>query len=405
MTLFPFPLCSNCCVQDGGIEVLPVDPGFDTSVNENGPFFNSKVLVSQEEGQNEEEVATPPFGAGQVHESLEAKQLREWLLPKTQFFFKHEGACLHIRHFLPQEANKLRGTIVYLHGLNCHVNGPGMATLGNAFAAAGFGMLSFDLVGNGYSEGLRSYVEDFETVFRSILHFVRLVMCKDSSDKNVAGTEEVFNLGIPDNMLFRIRSSPYFFMGESMGGMLATYASIRLKQACPPWLSQHHGTVLVAPALAVNVPPKAVVMLLRSVVVPLASKELMPQAVSSASKPEPSHVYRDPEQAKVAMQDDYHAFPGIGLQWRREMRWATAGAFAAIFSTIDDDMTSVDCPLLVLHDPLDQITKVDGSRRLVQVAASQDKELIERPGALHDIVSNEFDWFMGKVLPWLVQRC
>jgi len=399
MPLFSLPLCSNCCAQGGGTEIVPIEEGLQRSLGENGLFFDTGVVIEEEQSKIEGEKA------GVFEESAEAKRLRDWLLPRTPFFFNDDGVRLHVRHFLPTDTNNLRGTIFYLHGLNCHINGPGFASMGNAFAAAGFSMLSFDLVGNGYSEGLRAYVEDFEDVFKSILSFVRLVMCKDCSDKDLTCMEQPYHFGIPDDMLNRIRSQPYFFMGESMGGMLAMYASIRLKQTSAPWHSQHHGTLLVAPALAVNVPPRPVVCLLTSVVVPLASKELMPKAVSSSAKPELTHVYRDPEHAKAAMQDDYHAFPGIGLHWRREMRWATAGSFAAIFSKINDDMKEVDCPLLVLHDPQDQITKVDGSRRLIQVAASKDKELVERPGALHDMISNEFDWFMGKVLPWLVQRC
>jgi len=85
--------------------------------------------------------------------------------------------------------------------------------------------------------------------------------------------------------------------------------------------------------------------------------------------------------------------------------WAAESAFAAMALKIDDDMKDVDCPLLVLHDPNDEVAKVDGSRRLVQIAASQDKELVECPGATHNVISNKLHLFMGKVLPWLVQRC
>jgi len=82
-----------------------------------------------------------------------------------------------------------------------------------------------------------------------------------------------------------------------------------------------------------------------------------------------------------------------------------AAAVASLYLTIDDDMRGVSCPLLVLHDPRDQISKVDGSKHLMQISPATDKELVECPGALHDIILNEFDLFMGKALPWLVQHC
>jgi len=397
-------------MQHGDAEVISVEEGFKKSLNENKPFCGTGVSVFEEDGVADTcvYVAEEDDVAFQMSNKLcqasgKEMQLFQWLLPKTPFFFVHDGVRLHVRHFLPEEPAKLRGTIFYIHELNSHVNRPAVASVGKAFASAGFGLLTFDLVGNGYSDGLRAYVEDFENVFRSILHFVQLIMSADNG--NEAVTSEPSSLGIPDNMLRCIRTVPYFFMGESIGGMMAIYSSLRLKQTSPAWLCRHHGTVLVAPALAVKVPPRKVVSLLKSVVLPMVSKELMPQNVSNSAKSDPSHIYTNPEDAQAELQDDYHTFPGIGLHWRKEMRWGTGAAFADIFLTIDDDMRDVDCPLLVFHDPDDEITGVDGSRRLVQRAASQDKDLVECPGALHDIISNEFDVFMGKVLPWFVQRC
>jgi len=397
-------------MQDECAEVISVEEGFNKSLNENKPFFDAGAYVAEEDAVDDAcvFVADEDAVAFRMTNKLcqatgKEMQLLQWLLPKTPFFFVHDGVRLHVRHFLPEEPAKLRGTIFYIHELNSHVNRPAVARLGKAFAAAGFGLLTFDLVGNGYSDGLRAYVEDFENVFRSILHFVQLIMSADDGHK--AATSEPIGLGIPDNMLRCIGTVPYFFMGESMGGMMAMYSSLRLKQTSPAWLCRLHGTVLVAPALSVKVPPRKVVSLLKSVVLPMVSRELMPQNVSNSAKSDPSHIYKNPEDAKAELQDDYHMFPGIGLHWRKEMRWGTAAAFAAIFLTIDDDMRDVDCPLLVLHDPDDKITNVDGSRRLVQRAASKDKDLVECPGALHDIISNEFDVFMGKVLPWFVQRC
>jgi len=365
MPLFALPLCSMCCTSDGASDVIGVEEGLQRAINESAPFFESGTTVEEEDSEKADE-----------EENFVAKKLPEWWLPRTPGFFKLNGVHLHVRHFLPDEASKLRGTIFYVHGLKCHVNRPSLAILGNALTTAGFSMLTFDLMGNGYSEGLRDYVEDLEDVFRSVLRFVQIVMTEGHSDTDFACTGELFDLGISDDMLNSIRSLPYFFLGESMGGILAMYSSIRLKQASPPWLSRHHGVVLVAPALAVKVPPKEVVMLLKSVVVPLASKDMIPQAVSNLPAGQSSHVL-----------------------------WAAESAFAAMALKIDDDMKDVDCPLLVLHDPNDEVAKVDGSRRLVQIAASQDKELVECPGATHNVISNKLHLFMGKVLPWLVQRC
>merc|ERR550537_753216 len=107
-----------------------------------------------------------------------------------------------------------------------------------------------------------------------------------------------------------------------MGGMLAMYVSNRLSTLDDQsWVERHHGTVLIAPALSVNIPSRAVVLLLQAVVVPLASKQLMPQWVSKSSKPEPEYQYKDPKFAYMTELDDWHRFPGDGLAWKQNMRW------------------------------------------------------------------------------------
>merc|ERR1711920_159931 len=130
----------------------------------------------------------------------------------------------------------------------------------------------------------------------------------------------------------------------------------------------------------------------------------MPEGVSSSSKPDPALEIRDPEQRAMLELDDYHRFPGVGLGWKQKMRWGTASAFASLYAEIEDDMEDVECALLILHDPEDQITSASGSRRLIELAQSSDKTLVDAPNGLHDIISNQKDWALGVIAEWLVAR-
>jgi len=203
----------------------------------------------------------------------------------------------------------------------------------------------------------------------------------------------------------QLLSRPYFIMGESMGGMLAMYASLRLREAAPPWIDRYRGTVLSAPALAVDTPSPLVIWFLQSIVVPLAKEKLMPQGISKSSKPDPKLITLNAERTQMIELDDVNRFPDVALGWQQNMRWATASAFATIYSGIEDDMADVDFPVLILHDPGDAVCKCSGSERLFELAGSSDKAFVKKPGALHDIFANEFDWAMGQVLPWMQSRC
>lgn len=325
-------------------------------------------------------------------EAKNLEKLKARLQPKTPHFFSYNGDRLHVRHWLPASTATCKGTVFYIHGLNGHLNG--LASIQKAIAQAGFAVLGLDIVGHGYSEGLRSYVEDFEDVFDSVLHFVGLVMGSLADD-------DESDLGLSDSILKLMRSKPYFFLGESMGGMLAMYVSIRLHQDSGVCTERHEGTILIAPSLAVSIPSPPVVALLQTVVVPLAREQLMPESVSKASRPQPELQWRDPEEAHLRELDDWNRFPGVGLSWKERMRWATASAFASIYQGIDDEMKAVDFPFLVLHDPDDGICAYSGSEKLVELSPSQDKKLVEAKGALHDVSTNELPWVLDQILPWL----
>jgi len=318
--------------------------------------------------------------------------LRAMLLPQTPYFFYHDGKRLHVRHWLPPAGATISGTIFFMHGLNGHQNGVERGTFQNEFAKAGFAVAGFDCDGHGYSEGLRSYVEDFEDIFNEMLHFVGLVMGSvNDEDKD---------LGLSHEILAQLRSKPYFIMGESMGGMLSMLSTVRLyqKDVCA---KRPNGIVLIAPALKVDIPSAIVVTLLQTVVVPLFRTSLMPEAVSKASNPHPELCWKDPEKAAKEELDNWHRFPGLGLCWKDRMRWATASAFATCFQGIENEMAAVECPILVLHDPGDQITSFSGSEKLMELSPSQDKTLIKAKGALHDVCGNELEWSLKQILPWL----
>lgn len=324
----------------------------------------------------------------------EQKKLRAWLLPQTPHFFFHNGQKLHVRHWFPASTATLHGTIFYIHGLNAHINGPGLAKVAQALVEAGYAVLALDLPGNGYSEGLRSYVKDFEEVFSTCLRFIAVVI-GEAQGEGVPQT----SIGVPEKQARDLWRVPFFLLGNSMGGLLAMYVSLRLTSTS--WRKRHHGTILVAPALAVDLPSRAVVLLLQTMVVPIMGKRLMPEGVSKSSKPKPELIIRNPEDRAAHELDDWHRFPGVGLAWKQRMRWATAGAFSSLFLQIDSSMKQVACPLLVMHDPDDQICLIKGSQHLMEVAASSDKTLIEADGAMHGILANEFEWSLAQILKWL----
>jgi alpha-beta hydrolase superfamily lysophospholipase len=84
------------------------------------------------------------------------------------------------------------------------------------------------------------------------------------------------------------------------------------------------------------------------------------------------------EETKEMVKRDAWGVPG-GLSHAGRMRWATAVYLIDMLKDIDKNMKNVKCPLLIMHDPADAVTKIEGSKKLIEESATEveSKSLIE----------------------------
>ncbi|CAE8627897.1 unnamed protein product [Polarella glacialis] len=159
------------------------------------------------------------------------------------------------------------------------------------------------------------------------------------------------------------------------------------------------GIVLLAPALKVDMPPEAVIYLIRHAVVPLMPSSIMPAFLSMSASVPISAIIRDEEMADKVQKDNWGEAKG-GLGWRNGMRRVTINAFTLLMQSLPEVMSSSKGPMLVLHDPQDAIAHFGGSECLMELSPSTDKALIKMEDARHDIASNEPDTSASHVIEW-----
>jgi len=339
-----------------------------------------------------------------------AAHLKSWLLPQTQGFFEApSGHRLHVRAVLPSgdaSARTVKASIMYCHGLNSHVNSRGWA--GGFYprlAQEGFAIFAVDIMGHGYSEGERALIEDWDVVFEDLEHFTEALMgvAEDPPEK------EDFNAGVSDEVLKNLRRLPFFVVGTSLGGMISMYVGHRL-DGNERLQGRFRGAVLGCPALLVDLPPKAVQVLLRNLVVPLFKTSAMPTFISKSSKGQLGSSFNlsDPtqkEMAEMEIRDCAKRLPGVGLGWHDQMKWGTAGAFSKIYAQIEEDMEDVDFPFLIIHDPEDSVTLFAGSEKLMALSPSEDKTLhAMHAGGLHCLPLVEQETYVSIMTSWMKQR-
>ncbi len=227
--------------------------------------------------------------------------------------------------------------LVLVHGLKDHSSR--YAQFAIALAARGVAVRAFDLRGHGKSEGKRVVVRVFD--------------------------DYLADLG---EAVFRAQAAhpgkPLFLFGHSMGGTIVTLYTVTRK----PDL---RGLILSAPALK----PGADISPFLVKITKFLGKVLPGVRVLKTAN---AQFSRDPA-VVTAMDDD----PLID---NRPGPARTAAQLLLAMERVREGAPSIKAPLLAMHGTGDKLTNPEGSRELVERAASKDKELKLFDGFFHDLV-------------------
>mmetsp|Transcript_60771 Transcript_60771/g.121956 ORF Transcript_60771/g.121956 Transcript_60771/m.121956 type:complete len:485 (-) Transcript_60771:159-1613(-) len=202
-------------------------------------------------------------------------------------------------------------------------------------------------------------------------------------------------------------------------GTAQTRGSMQPRQQNVTCYRGFSGCVAVAPMVTVDT-PAAHVLAIMKVVARLFPLRALPSFVSSELSDEAT--WKDPATIAWHINFDSWGCPG-GLGWGRPMRWGSAAALiemsAVLCSLLRDtngnggDNDSSDSgggggsgssgmgvegcalnfgrslepfPVLLIHDPKDQITQYKGSKLVLDRSRARLKELVDVHGGMHDLM-------------------
>lgn len=338
--------------------------------------------------------------AGESESGLGPDDARNFNLPKTEnAFLNSRGQILHYRVYLPSNENQVESLIIFFHGHGAHINSPAPVRFGQGLVREiNCGVVMLDLVGHGWSEGERAYVEDYNHLVQDAVEFIRHVRSEDVCEKSL------WQRGAA-----RAR---WFAAGQSLGGAVALLAGRRLRGEWDqlqelgnkPHIMENErsawgGVLLFAPAIRANPPPAAVIFIFQYILLPLFPKQCLPSAIYPNRGEDLTWVG---EQDQRRARADRWGEPG-GLRWGHNMRLGTAYALMQMLGSLGTELQSVDFPFLALHDPEDQIVQCAATRELAEAAATpeQDRRFVELPGARHDLICNATDIVIENVKSWI----
>jgi len=299
-------------------------------------------------------------------------------------WFESNGFQLHYRKFMPE--GKPKGVVVYQHGILAQtgnafvlkngrkVNG---ALMSFALTKAGYALYGLDMLGHGFSEGLRWFVPDWKVNRDDLDNFARFVAFE--------------NPGIP-LMLF----------GES-------YGSTTVLHLARKWQDNENapepfgGIITNAPAIVSDMPPYPIVFTLRYILAPLFPRWVpffMPNPVSS------DRIWRDEEVRDLHNDPRWHemGIDGGGRPFRLRTAVSLTNALEVVR---DSTIPGLNVPFCAIHGEKDVAVPIEGTNLLEEMAATppEDRVVYRLKDAYHDLLSDPTaEETMSRIIKFLDER-
>lgn len=383
-----------------------------------------------------------------ISAAAEEGKLSELNLPQSpEFVINSRGQRLHVRTSASQ--GPCKGLVVNLHGYGAHCSRVNFSALSSHFTSMQYHYVAFDFHGHGYSEGERHFIADHRHLLDD-LGSVLAALYREEEQKTpspalapiaaaataatttdahapapasaappaAAGDSQPLNILLPP----LLTCTPFYLLGSSLSGALSLLYAQHLcnppektapeggvfcmpaqgAQASgpprePTWRSAFRGCILVAPALALKKPHAIVLSLLEYVVVPLVPTMLVPSWIG-AQLPD-SQTWESPGYIAYVVSDKAE---NGGLSSGSGICFRTAQSVLKMGDEVQANLPHSDFPVLILHDPNDAICLYSGSDRARGLVPDPAKvELVDMPGALHDVLTNRLDEALGKIDAWL----
>nr|XP_010921664.1 caffeoylshikimate esterase [Elaeis guineensis] len=284
---------------------------------------------------------------------------------QEEFIRNSRGVQLFTCRWLPSSSSpKALVFLCHGYGMECSEF---MKAVGTGLAGAGYAVYGMDYEGHGKSDGRRCYIRKFGNVVADCDRFFKSICVK----------EDYIN-------------KSRFLYGESMGGAVA----LLLHKRDPTFWD---GAVLVAPMCKISEemkPSPLVVNILTQV------EDIIPTWKIVPTKQIVDTAFRDPVKREEIRHNK--------LIYQDKPRLKTALELLRTSMELEDSLSKVSLPFLVLHGEADTVTDPEVSRALYERASSVDKTITLYAGMWHGLTSGEPDDNVEKVfsdvITWLDHR-
>jgi len=269
-------------------------------------------------------------------------------------FNGYKGLQLYYQCWLPD--NKPKAVLLVAHGLAEHSGR--YKNLVDYFLPRGYAVYALDHRGHGKSEGIRSYVDNFNDYLTDLKTFYDMVR-KENKDAKI------------------------FLFGHSLGATIATAYAIKHQK-------ELDGLIVSGASLVPSTSVSPALLAMAGVVSALAPKMGVTLLDASA-------VSRD-----QAVVDAYVNDP---LVFRGKVPARTGAELARMWKQLPEQMSTIKLPILIMHGFADRLSDPRGSKLLYERVGSKDKTLKLYDNCYHEICNEpEREQVFADMNAWLTKH-
>lgn len=273
-------------------------------------------------------------------------------------FVNSEGDPIFCKYWHP-ESNILKGMLLLVHGFaeHCSRYEPFAQRLADKLDLLVF---ANDHAAHGENQGYFLDIVDYRQFIIDMMQHIEIMTTKHPS-------------------------LPLYLFGHSMGGCLSVFLASEVSHL-------FKGVILSSPMLEPNREFTRMKVMLAS-----ALSAILPRL--PVGRLDPDLISRNTKEVE-RYNDDPLVYSG-------PVRLRTGLQLYRMSTDVQECMAKVVAPLLILHGDDDQVCEISGSKKLVEVARSTNKELHVFPGARHELlheIDNVPEEFICKVFEWLSQQ-
>ena len=280
-------------------------------------------------------------------------------------------------------SNASNDLIIYLHGYGAHSNTPAIKFLSTKLNNAGIDMVSLDMVGHGYSDGMCGYIPDYQYLINDVLALL----------------EQLYKTG------YITKNTKLYLMGHSLGGSVMILVShILSSKTDHPCKNNYKGAILLAPFIGDEYQLNPVIRGLCNIITKCNPNWQIPRWIIDETKYN-KYIWNDAKYLEYRNQSCYG----------KNIQFGTLSSILelcnVIHSTVSNSSNSSNSsneynfPMCLMYDKEEDIIITPKQiSKIINCNKSNNKVIYHIKNGRHDILANKPDVVSNIILKFILSN-